>query len=85
MGAKDISIVEVSGEHPNLPISEVLASLQGMGHRPREVWYEPRFLAFQSEADLSRLMRRLAFGRQAGEALLWGPLEEIEARLPTLD
>jgi tRNA (guanine10-N2)-dimethyltransferase len=85
MKAKDISVVEVSGEHPNLPVSEVLASVRGMGHTTKEVWHEPRFVAFQSEADLPALVSRLAFARYAGKARLWGRQEDIEARLPSLD
>ncbi|MFQ5908713.1 MAG: RsmD family RNA methyltransferase [Thermoplasmata archaeon] len=85
MRTKDISVVEVSGEHPNLPVSEVLASVRAMGHATREVWHEPRFVTFQSGADLPTLVSRLAFGRYGGKALLQGRLEDIEAQLPSLD
>ncbi|MFQ6013130.1 MAG: methyltransferase domain-containing protein [Thermoplasmata archaeon] len=85
MREKDIVVVELSGEHPNLPISEVLAILRGMGHVPREVWYEPRFLALRTEADLTDLVSRLAFGRHAGKALLWGGLEQVKRGLGALD
>ncbi len=85
MPETSLLVVELSGEHPNLPIAEVLAVLRGMGDSPRGVWVEPRVAAFPSEVDLPKLLARLAFARTAGTTWLWGEMAEIQARLPSLD
>ncbi len=80
-----LSVVEVSGEHPNLPMAEVLAVLRGMGQEPKGLWVQPRVAAFSTETDLHGLVARLAFARAAGVVLLGGNLEEIQAGIPSLD
>lgn len=85
MSETHLSVVEVSGEHPNLPMAEVFSVLRGMGESPTDVWVEPRAVVFRAAVSLPKLVSRLAFARYAGEAILWGPLEEIHDRLPSLD
>lgn len=70
-------LVELSGEHPNLAISETLGAVTGLGKYAREIVYEPRFLVFRSAVDPTALGARLAMARRVGEVLLSGSLEEV--------
>jgi tRNA (guanine10-N2)-dimethyltransferase len=80
-----LHIVEVSGEHPNLPVAEVLAVLRGLGHEPGQLWVQPRVVAFAKGIDLLDLIARLAFARAAGVVQRWGSLEEIQGGLASMD
>ncbi|MFQ5919669.1 MAG: methyltransferase domain-containing protein [Thermoplasmata archaeon] len=84
-GESPLSVVEVSGEHPNLPVAEVLAVLRGLGQEPLELWVQPRIAAFANEVDLPGLVARLAFARAAGVVMRWGSLEDIQDGLASLD
>lgn len=79
------TVVELSGEHPNLPVAELLGALQGLGIPTRSFRYEPRFAWFRPPAEATRLAARLALARFVGPALLRGSLESILQGAQDLD
>ncbi|MCJ2520337.1 MAG: RsmD family RNA methyltransferase [Candidatus Thermoplasmatota archaeon] len=85
MKFEGFQLVEFSGEHPNLPISDALGCLRGLGVIPSKVVYERRFLAFRPGVDLRELALRAALGRYVGEVLISGTLEEVRRRTGEVD
>ncbi len=73
-------IIELSGEHPNLPISDAMGCLRGLGARPAEAECRPRFLAFRPSVDPEALASRLALSRYVGNILLSGDLGEVHGK-----
>lgn len=80
-----MQVVELSGEHPNLPAAEVLGALRAWKVSPAAVHHEPRFLAFRPGVAPGRLAARLALARSVGTALLSGGLEEVAAGAGSVD
>jgi tRNA (guanine10-N2)-dimethyltransferase len=78
-------LVELSGEQPNLAISEALGGLKGLGQRPGEVVYEPRFLTFRAHVSPEALAGRLALARYMGEVLLSGTVEDVISKASGVD
>ncbi len=85
MRLNGFQLVELSGEHPNLPISDALGCVRGLGIRPEELVCEARFLAYRPRVDPQQLASRLALGRYVGDILHSGSLKEVCKRAGHVD
>lgn len=85
MGLEGCGLVELSGEHPNLPLAELWGGLTALGVRPAEAVVAHRVVAYRPRADPKGLATRLALARFAGTVRVAGTLSEIEERARKLD
>lgn len=85
MQQADIQVVELSGEHPNIPAAEVMGVLRAWGVHPRLLRHAPRFLTFQPPVDGAKMASRLALARHVGRAVWEGSLEELAEAAASLD
>lgn len=85
MSGRQEYLVELSGEHPNLPISEVLGALKGIRAEALDLLYEPRLLRFVSELEPADLASRLALARYVSVVHASGDLLAIRRACEAMD
>jgi tRNA (guanine10-N2)-dimethyltransferase len=69
-------LVELSGEHPELPAAEVHGALAGEGATATVVAQEPGVLAVDTDADAGALASRIALARYVDTVLSVGTLKD---------
>lgn len=82
---EEFQIVELSGEHPTLPISEALGAISGLGGSPLTIVSEPRALIYGPGVEAVELAQRLALARSVGPVLASGRLSDLREKAKGVD